>query len=52
MILKKIDPWGDMWRVTYTEEGNAPRFIFKTKRDHPDELSVFKWWLKYTGANK
>jgi hypothetical protein len=53
MEIIKIQPWGDMWRVTYTkpENGQALHYCFKTKRDHPDEMSVYQWWLKYSGAN-
>ena len=50
--LERIQPWGDMWRIRYTDLQGSTRYAFKTKRDHPDELSVLKWWLKYTGANQ
>jgi hypothetical protein len=53
MEILKIQPWGDMWRVTYTkpENGQALHYTFKHKRDHPDEMSVYQWWLKYSGAD-
>lgn len=49
--LVRIEPWKDLWRVTYTkpENGDALHFSFKGTLDYPDEVSVYQWWLTYSG---